>query len=158
MEKGIGNLEAAERRSIEIGDSHRHFVVCKELGYAYGCLNKTDLAISYYRQALKISDGIGADCKLDCLLDFGRFFQVLEEGRNAMQCYEDALRLATATKDTKVIALCYMYIGDVLVVKGDLDDAIANYKRSKQLAEDTHNEDVLGQCMSRLMALGAVHK
>ncbi len=155
VKKGIEHLKHAEKLAIELQDHHRHFVISKELGYSYGCIGQNALATDYYKEALCRSEEFGSNYRLDCLLEFGRFYQNSNNSSNALQCYKEALELSSAANDTKSVSLCYMNIGDLHSAQGAFEEATANYLRAKVIAQKIHDQELIDNCMGRLMMMQA---
>jgi len=112
---------------------------------------KSELALDYYRKAIKLAESIDAKTEVAKYWYYAGIMNMLTENDDkAAECYNRSIQIAEDLNDQQAVAkalykLSYMYNGD-----GKYDKAINGYLRALKIAEHVGDKTVEGGCQNGL--------
>ncbi len=155
-----GALTAAEEALVSLDSASDPATVGWTMlieGSAYLNLGQFPVAVQIYERALALIEShevLDARLRTRLLISVGTAYRRLNRTTKAVRAYESALSLANRIADLRSLAQAYMGVAVTLFDSGELDGAIANYRRSLELFQQISDQD---NELGLLQALATMH-
>ena len=153
----IGNYSKSTDYYYKGLELAKKYKLIEQEGFAYINIANLHIYQEYYKNAIEnlnnalaIAKRLRNNLMLSYVrLNLGRAKLLLKQCDSAMVDFNTALKIRKEINFTAGLAVCYKYIGDVYIEKGDYFLAIENYNISQQLVDKESDKDLYANILAR---------